>query len=87
MERERYFSKTFQHNLNAFHKGRKLINHKKKQKYLTVYETFVFLYVDDVALLVNSRREAILDSNNFFVEMARLCLLMHIGRPILNYRA
>ena len=46
----------FNHDYNAyFHKGQ-LISHKIKKRFLTKDELFLYLYIDDGALIFSTRR-------------------------------
>ena len=46
---------------------------------LTLDNFFLVLYVDDGALIFSSKNEAILGSNIFFEQMARMTLTIHVG--------
>ena len=69
----------FCHETNSFYKGGQLIRHKFNRKTLTIDEIFILLYVDDGALLFETREEVILGSNIILNQMKRMGLKMHIG--------
>ena len=69
----------FLHDTNAFFNKGQLLSHKNNRKFLTEDELFLFLYVDDGASILSTRREAILGTEICFEQMKRLGLNMHTG--------
>ena len=69
----------FLHDTNAFFNKGQLLSHKNNRKFLTKVELFLFLYVDDSASILSTRREAILGTEICFEQMKRLGLNMHTG--------
>ena len=68
----------FIHDTNDYHnKGQ--LSHKIKKMFLTKDELFIFLYVDDGALIFSSREESIIGTEICYIQMKRLRLNMHTG--------
>ena len=88
----------FFHKSNLYDKGGKLIRHKttinksgkiasyNSRRPLIKDELFLFLYVDDGALIFTNRSDAILGSTIAFTQMERMGLNMHVGKGEKNQK-
>ena len=77
METTQHIHAYFLHDTNTFFNKDQLLSHKNKRRFLTKDELFLFLYVDDGALIYSTRREAKLGTEICFEQMKRLGLNIH----------